>query len=77
MIKQFGDFATTQAVSEGVALPKGGYVCKILNAQVKDGSNGQYVQIAYDIAEGEFQGYFRHAFRQARDVFLTVVKANP
>ena len=26
---------------------------------------------------GEFQGYFRHAFRQARDVFLTVVKANP
>ena len=67
MIKQFGDFATTQAVSEGVALPKGGYVCKILNAQVKDGSNGQYVQIAYDIAEGEFQGYFRKLYDAKKD----------
>ena len=67
MIKQFGDFATTQAIKEGASLPKGGYVCKILNAQVKDGRFGQYVQIAYDIAEGEFEGYFKKIFDAKKD----------
>lgn len=62
MIKQFGDYATTQAYTDETGLPKGGYVCKILNAQVKDGSNGQYIQIAYDIAEGEFENYFKKLF---------------
>lgn len=67
MIKQFGDYATTQTVTEGAALPKGGYVCKILNAQVKDGSNGQYIQIAYDIAEGEHEGHFKKLFDAKKD----------
>lgn len=67
MIKQFGDYATTQAISEGGALPKGGYVCKILNAQVVDGPNGQYIKIAYDIAEGDYQGYFRKLFDAKKD----------
>ena len=82
MIKQFGDYATTQAISEGVALPKDGYVCKILNAQIKEGSNGQYVQIAYDIAEGEYEGYFKKLFDAKKDenkkwstyFFLTIPK---
>ena len=67
MIKQFGDYATTQAYTEGESLPKGGYVCKILNAQVKEGKNGQYIQIAYDIAEGEFEGYFKKIFDAKKD----------
>ena len=67
MIKQFGDFATTQAVSEGAALPKDGYVCKILNAQVKDGSKGQYLQIAYDIAEGQYKDYFKGLYDAKKD----------
>ena len=62
MIKQFGDYATTQAYSDGAGLPKDGYVCKILNAQVKDGSNGQYIQIAYDIAEGDYKNHFKKIF---------------
>ena len=52
MIKQFGDYATTQAVSEGTALPKGGYVCKILNAQIKENSNGQYCPQDKDFRSG-------------------------
>jgi hypothetical protein len=67
MIKQFGDFATTQAVSEGAALPKDGYVCKILNAQVKDGTKGQYLQIAYDIAEGQYKDYFKGLYDAKKD----------
>ena len=62
MIKQFGDYATTQAYTDEAGLPKGGYICKILNAQVKEGSNGQYIQIAYDIAEGEFENYFKKLY---------------
>lgn len=67
MIKQFGDFATTKAVTEGGALPKDGYICKILNAQVKDGKNGQYIQIAYDIAEGEYKDFFKNLFDAKQD----------
>ena len=67
MIKQFGDYATTQAFSEGTALPKDGYVCKILNAQVKEGSKGQYIQIAYDIAEGPYTDYFKKLYDNKRD----------
>lgn len=67
MIKQFGDYATTQAYSDETGLPKGGYVCKILNAQVKDGQKGQYIQIAYDIAEGEFENYFKKLYDAKKD----------
>lgn len=62
MIKQFKDYATTKAYTDIVGLPKDGYVCKILNAQVKDGKNGQYIQIAYDIAEGDFKDYFKKLY---------------
>lgn len=82
MIKQFGDYDTTKAYSERTGLPKGGYVCKILNAQLKEGNNGQYVQIAYDIAEGEFANYFMNAYKAKTDenkkwstyFFLTIPK---
>ena len=67
MIKKFGDYETTKGYSEGESLPKNGYVCKILNAQVKDGKNGQYIQIAYDIAEGEFEGFFKKLFDAKTD----------
>lgn len=67
MIKQFGDYATTKAVSAGNALPKDGYVCKVLNAQIKDGKNGQYLQIAYDIAEGQYKDFFKGLYDAKKD----------
>ena len=66
MIKQFGDYATTQAYTEGAALPKGGYVCKILDATLKTGGYGDYIQIAYDIAEGEHKDYFMNLYKASK-----------
>ena len=57
-IRQFGDYAQTKAYGSFKALPKGGYVVKIMGATVKDGKVGQYVEISADIAEGEHKGFF-------------------
>lgn len=67
MIQQFSDFATTQAITEGGALPKDGYVVKLLKAEIKEGNNGKYVQIAYDIAEGEYKDYFMNGYKNKQD----------
>ena len=52
-IKRFGDYEKTQAYGDYDVLPKGGYVVKILGAEVCNNSVGQYVKISCDIAEGE------------------------
>ena len=56
-IRRFGDYEKTQGYGEFQALPKGGYVVRILGATVHENCNGQYVKVAVDIAEGEFQGF--------------------
>lgn len=58
-------------------LPKGGYVCKIFKAEAKETQNGQpMIHIAFDIAEGEYKGYFMELFQSrkqnARDKFKEV-----
>ena len=62
-IRRFGDYEKTQAYSEYQALPKGGYVVRILGATVHENSNGQYVKIAADIAEGEYQGFYHRDYQ--------------
>ncbi len=57
-IKRFGDYDKTKGYGTFQALPKGGYVMRIQGATVHENSNGQYVKIAADIAEGEYQGYY-------------------
>jgi len=37
-------------------LPAGGYVCKI--TEVKDVTANEYLQVVYDIAEGQFKGFY-------------------
>ena len=50
-------------VGERKILPAGGYVCKILKAEETESRTGkQMVKVAFDIAEGEFKGYFREMF---------------
>lgn len=39
------------------SLKAGGYVCKILN--VEDVTDKQYLMIEWDVAEGEYKGYFK------------------
>lgn len=62
MIKQFNDYDSTKAYTGAEQLPRGGYICKIIGAKVEDGDYGQYVKVAFDIAEGEHSGYFQNKY---------------
>ena len=62
MIKKFDDFEKTQAYTDSVKLPRGGYVCKIAGAKIEENQRGQYVKIAFDINEGEFAGYYQNKY---------------
>lgn len=55
------DYEQTTAFgqSEFKALPKGGYICKIIKIEEKSDKNGNpMIHVAFDVAEGEFKGYF-------------------
>ena len=65
-MKPFNNYAETQALSETRKLPKGGYVCKILNAEVKDYSWGQSLHISIDIIEGEYKDFYAADYRAQR-----------
>lgn len=46
-------------------LPKGAYVCVIKGAQIlpnKNG-NGQHIEISFDIAEGEYKGFYAEQYK--------------
>lgn len=58
MIDRFGDYDKVQAYSDYATLPKGGYVCKIMNAEVQENSVGKYVKVSLDIAEGEYKDFY-------------------
>lgn len=61
-IKKFGDYAQTKAYTDSEQLPRGGYVCKIINAKVIENQYGQSIKVAFDIEEGEHKGYFKNKF---------------
>lgn len=62
-IKRFGDYEKTQAYGDYDVLPKGGYVVKILGAEVCNNSVSQYVKISCDIAEGEYAGFYAKEYK--------------
>ena len=58
-IKRFGDYDEVKTYSEsGEMLPRGGYVCKILDAKVVENSYGSSIKVAFDICEGEHKDYY-------------------
>ena len=57
-MQKFKDYDTTRSYSDARQLPKGGYVLRIMNAEEKENSNGKYIQISCDIAEGDFKDFF-------------------
>lgn len=61
-IKRFGDYEKTKAYGTFNALPKGGYVMRILSADVKENSIGQYIEMQMDVSEGEFRDYFKNDY---------------
>ena len=57
-IKPFSDYDKTEAYTERKQLPKGGYVLKVLGAEVKENSNGSYIQLGCDIVEGDYKDFY-------------------
>lgn len=53
------DYDSTKAYGEFVALPPGGYVCKIQKVEESLSRSGRKMNLIYlDIAEGEYAGYY-------------------
>lgn len=50
-----------QEFSDSTRLPAGAYICVIRN--VKDVAEKEYLKVTYDIAEGEYKGYY-DSFRE-------------
>lgn len=50
------DMTNVQEAGESKRLPAGAYICKITNVQ--DVPNKEYLKVTYDIAEGEYAGYY-------------------
>lgn len=58
MIKQFGDYDKTQAYGDFPTLPKDGYVMKIMGVKSATNSNGEYLIIGCDVAEGDYKDFY-------------------
>ena len=53
---------------EFIPLPAGGYVCRIINAEIVKSKAGNLMLVLFiDIAEGDFQGFFKSATDNARN----------
>ena len=63
MIKGFNDFDKIQGYQDRPQLPVGGYVMRIMGAEVKENRVGQYVQVSMDIAEGQYKDFFATDYR--------------
>ena len=61
MIKKFNDYAQTKGYSDFPTLPKGGYVCKVMGTSIE--SDGAYIKISFDVAEGEHAGFYASDYR--------------
>lgn len=69
MITKARDYEQTTAFGQGgfKVLPKGGYICRILQAEEMADRNGNpMVHIAFDICDGEYTGYFMNLFQSRK-----------
>ncbi len=67
-MKKFNSFDTAKTYSETEKLPAGGYVVKIMAATEEKASNGNaFLKISFDIAEGEYAGYYERKYRAANE----------
>jgi hypothetical protein len=65
-MKRIENYETVQASSGEFARPTaGGYICKIIDVEdvpMNEQGKGDYLRIEYDIADGEFKGYYKEQF---------------
>ena len=62
-MKKFNDYDSVKSYSQSRQLPRGGYVCKVMDAQEKESSVGAYIDICVDIAEGDFADFFADDYK--------------
>ena len=63
MIKSYNGFKAERTAAKET-LPAGGYVAKIMDASVIKYDWGEVLKIDFDIAEGEYKGFFTTALTQ-------------
>lgn len=65
MIPRFNNYDAVKAYTETQQLPKGGYVLKVLAAELETTSKGGYaVKISFDVAEGLFKDFFKVQYKE-------------
>jgi hypothetical protein len=62
-MKEYAGYEAKKSEAAGAALPAGGYVAKILGAEVKEYEWGDVLIISFDIAEGDYKGYFANRWK--------------
>lgn len=68
-MRPIANWSTVKAPTEFVELPVGGYVCKIMGAEVKiytsskSGESFEKLEVSIDIAEGDFADYYADNYR--------------
>ncbi len=64
MIKKYNAFKTEKMSGPREILPAGGYVGKIMSAKVEEYNWAQVLILAWDVAEGEYAGFYKRDFDQ-------------
>ncbi|RGQ39576.1 hypothetical protein DWY99_08700 [[Clostridium] leptum] len=66
-MKPVNNWEQVKAASNRQQLPKGGYVCRIMNGEIKtfNGKNGPFdcLEISIDVSEGEFKDFYATDYR--------------
>jgi len=62
MIKKPMNWDNVQEIGERKTLPLGAYVCKVKQVRVQDNSYGSQLALLFDIAEGEYAGYYNQEY---------------
>lgn len=63
MIRKPNNWNEVQEFSDRPKLPLGAYVCKVRRAVIQHNDYGEQLCILFDIAEGEFSGFFDADFK--------------
>lgn len=62
MIRRPNNWNDVKEFSDRQKLPLGAYVCKVRNAIVQGNERGEQLCVLFDIAEGEYTGFFANEF---------------
>lgn len=62
-MKQISNYENAKVLTgESTQLPKGGYICNIIEVKEVQSDRAHYLSLAFDIAEGEYMGHFTKLF---------------